>query len=84
MRSQVLSLELPAPCPVVQHLLLSWLPYPAQAAEKAKCELSSTMSTDINLPFITADARLAGAQGTHAFKMGCNIHMANLIYYVYH
>lgn len=27
-----------------------------EAAEKAKCELSSTMSTDINLPFITADA----------------------------
>ncbi|KAL6760756.1 heat shock protein 70 family [Haematococcus lacustris] len=27
-----------------------------EASEKAKCELSSTMSTDINLPFITADA----------------------------
>ncbi|HXI12132.1 MAG TPA: molecular chaperone DnaK [Thermoanaerobaculia bacterium] len=27
-----------------------------EAAEKAKMELSSTMSTDINLPFITADA----------------------------
>lgn len=27
-----------------------------EAAEKAKCELSTTMSTDINLPFITADA----------------------------
>jgi len=27
-----------------------------EAAEKAKVELSSTMSTDINLPFITADA----------------------------
>ncbi len=26
-----------------------------EAAEKAKCELSSTQSTDINLPFITAD-----------------------------
>src|SRR4029078_2967775 len=26
-----------------------------EAAEKAKMELSSTMSTDINLPFITAD-----------------------------
>ncbi len=26
-----------------------------EAAEKAKCELSTTMSTDINLPFITAD-----------------------------
>ncbi len=26
-----------------------------EAAEKAKCELSSAMSTDINLPFITAD-----------------------------
>jgi molecular chaperone DnaK len=26
------------------------------AAEKAKCELSSLMQTDINLPFITADA----------------------------
>ncbi|MFH1097178.1 MAG: molecular chaperone DnaK [Candidatus Desantisbacteria bacterium] len=27
-----------------------------EAAEKAKCELSSTMSTEINLPFVTADA----------------------------
>ena len=27
-----------------------------EAAEKAKCELSSSMQTDINLPFITADA----------------------------
>jgi len=26
-----------------------------EAAEKAKCELSTTMTTDINLPFITAD-----------------------------
>lgn len=30
-----------------------------EAAEKAKCELSSTMSTDINLPFITGDCRTA-------------------------
>lgn len=27
-----------------------------EAAEKAKCELSTTMETNINLPFITADA----------------------------
>lgn len=27
-----------------------------EAAEKAKCELSSAAQTDINLPFITADA----------------------------
>jgi molecular chaperone DnaK len=27
-----------------------------EAAEKAKCELSTTMKTEINLPFITADA----------------------------
>ena len=27
-----------------------------EAAEKAKCELSSTLETNINLPFITADA----------------------------
>jgi molecular chaperone DnaK len=27
-----------------------------EAAEKAKCELSSTVQTEINLPFITADA----------------------------
>ncbi len=27
-----------------------------EAAEKAKCELSTAMETDINLPFITADA----------------------------
>ena len=26
-----------------------------EASEKAKCELSSTLQTDINLPFITAD-----------------------------
>lgn len=26
-----------------------------EAAEKAKCELSSTTSTEVNLPFITAD-----------------------------
>ena len=28
-----------------------------EAAEKAKIELSSTQETEINLPFITADAR---------------------------
>jgi len=27
-----------------------------EAGERAKCELSTTMSTDVNLPFITADA----------------------------
>jgi molecular chaperone DnaK len=27
-----------------------------EAAEKAKCELSSAMSTDINIPYVTADA----------------------------
>lgn len=27
-----------------------------EAAEKAKCELSSSVQTDVNLPFITADA----------------------------
>ncbi|MDX9702249.1 MAG: molecular chaperone DnaK [Candidatus Auribacterota bacterium] len=27
-----------------------------EAAEKAKCELSSSMSTEINLPFVTADS----------------------------
>lgn len=27
-----------------------------EAAEKAKCELSSVVETTINLPFITADA----------------------------
>ena len=27
-----------------------------EAAEKAKCELSAATQTDINLPFITADA----------------------------
>ena len=27
-----------------------------EAAEKAKCELSSSMQTDVNLPFVTADA----------------------------
>ena len=48
-----------------------------EAAEKAKCELSSTTTTDINLPFITADAsgpkhlhmtitRCAGAGGRRA------------------
>ena len=32
-----------------------------EAAEKAKVELSSTLTTDINLPFITADATRAQA-----------------------
>jgi len=27
-----------------------------EAAEKAKCELSTVMETEINLPFVTADA----------------------------
>ncbi|HNR32659.1 MAG TPA: molecular chaperone DnaK [Candidatus Hydrogenedentes bacterium] len=27
-----------------------------EAGEKAKCELSTTLSTDVNLPFVTADA----------------------------
>ncbi len=27
-----------------------------EAAEKAKCELSTALDTDVNLPFITADA----------------------------
>ena len=27
-----------------------------EAAEKAKCELSTTLTTDVNLPFVTADA----------------------------
>ena len=27
-----------------------------ESAEKAKCELSSSQQTEINLPFITADA----------------------------
>lgn len=27
-----------------------------EAAEKAKCELSATNSTEINLPYLTADA----------------------------
>lgn len=27
-----------------------------EAAEKAKCELSSTTQTDINLPYLTMDA----------------------------
>jgi len=27
-----------------------------EAAEKAKCELSSTNQTEINLPYLTADA----------------------------
>lgn len=27
-----------------------------EAAEKAKCELSASTNTDINLPFITADS----------------------------
>jgi molecular chaperone DnaK len=38
-----------------------------EAAEKAKVELSSTLSTDINLPFITADA-----SGPKHLTMGVN------------
>ena len=34
-----------------------------EAAEKAKIELSTAMETDINLPFITADAERAEAPG---------------------
>ena len=34
-----------------------------EAAEKAKMELSTVMETDINLPFITADADRAEAPG---------------------
>jgi hypothetical protein len=37
-----------------------------EAAEKAKMELSSTMETDINLPFITADA-----SGPKHLNLGC-------------
>jgi molecular chaperone DnaK len=33
-------------------MALQWL---KEASEKAKCELSSSMQTDVNLPFITAD-----------------------------
>ena len=37
-----------------------------EAAEKAKVELSSTVQTEINLPFITADASGTQAPGAHA------------------
>ena len=37
----------------IDHMALQRL---KEAAEKAKCELSSSMTTEINLPFITADA----------------------------
>ena len=37
-----------------------------EAAEKAKIELSSTQQTDINLPFITADAQRPEAPERHA------------------
>ena len=37
-----------------------------EAAEKAKMELSTVMETDINLPFITADADRAEAPGDEA------------------
>ena len=33
-----------------------------EAAEKAKIELSTTMQTELNLPFITADARHQASQ----------------------
>ena len=39
-----------------------------EAAEKAKCELSSTASTDINLPFITGESRADECLGMH-----CNV-----------
>jgi hypothetical protein len=49
----------PTPAPQEQGIDLSQDKLAVQrlreAAEKAKCELSSTTSTDINLPFITAD-----------------------------
>ena len=37
-----------------------------EAAEKAKCELSTTVQTEINLPFITADASGPQAPGADA------------------
>jgi molecular chaperone DnaK len=41
-----------------------------EAAEKAKCELSSTSTTDINLPFITADA--SGPKHLHMTITRCD------------
>ena len=38
-----------------------------EAAEKAKCELSSSVETDINLPFITADAYRTETSDPEAF-----------------
>ncbi|KAI6002593.1 heat shock protein 70 family [Pisolithus orientalis] len=42
------SIDLSQDCMAIQHI--------CKAAKKAKIELSSTMQTEINLPFITADA----------------------------
>ena len=47
-----------------------------EAAEKAKCELSSAAQTDVNLPFITADAvRPQPAPGAVCRRccLACNI-----------
>ena len=40
-----------------------------ESAEKAKCELSTTMQTEINLPFITADANWSQAHEHQADKV---------------
>ena len=42
-----------------------------EAAEKAKCELSSSPQTDINLPFITADASGAKHLSTNLSRARC-------------
>ena len=42
-----------------------------EAAEKAKCELSSSPQTDINLPFITADASGAKHLSTTLSRARC-------------
>ena len=40
-----------------------------EAAEKAKIELSSATQTEVNLPFVTADASRAEAHPAHAFPL---------------
>lgn len=44
-----------------------------EAAEKAKCELSSSQQTDVNLPFITADASGAKHLSMNLSRARCGL-----------
>ena len=49
-----------------------------EAAEKAKCELSSAPNTEINLPFLTADATGVNIYRDVVIKSGCGWRFSRL------